>query len=176
MIRPRVSRWNFFKRSVTKKRRDPLQPPSLTPIRQSDLPPLLTAAEHRQRRDARGRSLSLNDLPQLPSGQMPGMWPSGAPGNVDLILPCQRVWRELLDWFLQLLWRQPGTVIMSVGLAALAWVWHCHRVQEDWMAANEIPYGIAAELRNARVSEIRWVESLVFNLNKWLDMDRSMLG
>lgn len=176
VFRPRFPQGNPFKRNLTKKCRDPLQPLNLTPIRQSDIPPLLAAAEQRQRLDMRGRSLSLNDLPQLPTGQMPGMWPLDAPGDGDLVSLCQLAWRELFDWLLQLLWRQPGTVIVSVGLAALAWVWHCHRVQEDWMAANEIPYGIASGLRNARVSEIRWVESLVFSLTQWLDTDRSMLG
>lgn len=179
MIRPRFSAWTPFKGALGRKRRNPQGPPKLTPIRRSELPPagtnLLAAASDRQRFDTRGRSLSLNDLRQLPSGQMPWTWPSDAPGDVNLA-SCQQAWRELLNWLLQFLWRQPGTFILSVGLFAMAWVWHCHRAHDDWMTANEIPYSVAAELRNARVKEIRWLESLVYSVTERLDTDRSMLG
>lgn len=176
MIRPRFSAWAAFKGAIGRKRQ---KAANLTPIRRSELPPagtnLLGAASDRQRFDTRGLSLSLNDLPQLPSGQMPGMWPSDAPGDVDLA-SCQQAWRELLNWLLQLLWRQPRALILSVGLVVMAWVWHCHRAHDDWMTANEVPYSVAAELRNARVKEIRWLESLVYSVAERLDMDRSMLG
>lgn len=176
-IRPRISRWALDQGAAGKKRQGP-GPPKITPTRQIELPPqvsLLTAAVERQKLDARERSLSLNDLPQLPSGQTLWMRPSDTPGN-DVVSQCQRAWRELLHWFVQLLWSQPSTVLVSVGVTVLAWVWHCHRVHEEWMAANEIPYSVASELRNARVSEIRWVEQLVFRFTEWMDTDRAMLG
>lgn len=178
LFRPRISRWSPSKRSAGKKPQRPQKQWSPAPIRKSELPPLplLTTAAGRQRLDARGRSLSLNDLPQLPSGQMPCIWPSCSPGDVDFVSQCQQAWRDLLNWFLQLLWEQPATVFVSVGVAVLAWVWHCHRLYEDWMTANEIPHGIASELRNARVSEIRWVEQLVYSFTRWMATDRAMLG
>lgn len=179
LMRPRASRWDPFWRAITKNNRGTPEP-SRVFVRHTDLLPpsinLLASTKERQRHSARGRSLSLSDLPQLPSAQTPGMWPSqgASDGEVELVSECERVWRAVVGWFLHLLREQP--LLMTIGLIALLWLLHGQRAREDWMESNEIPFGVVTELRNRRVSETRWVESLVFDITEWLDIDRSWLG
>lgn len=178
LMQTRASLWDPLRMAITKINRG-AQEPSRTFVRHTDLLPpsisLLASIKERQRHDARGRSLSLNDLPQLPSAQMPEMWPSQASsdGEVDLVSECQRAWRAVVGWFLRILRKQP---LMSIGLIALLWLLHGQRADEDWMESNEIPFGVVTELHNRRVSETRWVESLVFDITEWLDIDRSWPG
>lgn len=179
LMQTRASLWGPFRMAITKSNRG-TQEPSRTFVRHTDLLPpnisLLASIKERQRHDARGRSLSLNDLPQLPSAQMPEMWPprASSDGGVDLVTECQRAWRAVVGWFWRILREQP--LLMSIGLIAFLWLLHGQRAGENWMESNQIPFGVVTELRNRRVSETRWVESLVFDITEWLDIDRSWPG
>lgn len=159
----------------------------LTKQRQSDLPPVVlpngqanvnhTTAE-KQSHDARARSLSAGDLSL---GQMPGMWPPEAPTEAHAIGRCKRVWSSFVDWLSRTMQENPSQLIASTALSLWVgwWLWQQWQDQQEynrWMAANEIPVRVASQLRNTRVSEIRWVESMLFGFTQWLDYDRSLLG
>ncbi|CAL5871920.1 uncharacterized protein PFLUO_LOCUS6175 [Penicillium psychrofluorescens] len=122
---------------------------------------------------------------------MPGTWPRHTtPGWGDhpsttmmanqrpaLANRQQRVRQAVTRWVLRMLQEHPRDVILGmVSLVTLLYLWHSHRVHREWMAVNQIPRSVMAELRHRRIGELRWMESMQYGLAQWFDVDRVSLG
>lgn len=89
----------------------------------------------------------------------------------------QQVHHGVVTWLTRLLQMQPREMIYSVvGLAALLYLWHGHRVHRHWMLVNEIPRSVVEGLRNRPMSDSGMVESITFGLTTAFNVDRSTLG
>ncbi|EPS34718.1 hypothetical protein PDE_09682 [Penicillium oxalicum 114-2] len=145
----------------------------------------------------RPRSLSVGDLPRsftrsaTALDQMPGSWPQEIVSHGDTISVSSFPSRDFASWALKVLTNiilpvvsrflnivNPANTIWIVYAALLyLGLWRAFKDQwelKQWERANEAYF--AQRLRNQYASPPGWIETIGFEISKWLEFDRSSLG